>query len=49
MNRSQDCILIVTGHEAVDYQRVARHARLIVDSRNATAGVTAPRARIVKA
>jgi UDP-N-acetyl-D-glucosamine dehydrogenase len=44
-----DCVLIVTAHAAVDYQRLAQHARLIVDSRNALAGVAAPRARVVKA
>jgi UDP-N-acetyl-D-glucosamine dehydrogenase len=47
--KEQDCVLIVTAHSAVDYEFIARHARLIVDSRNATADLTAPLARIVKA
>jgi UDP-N-acetyl-D-glucosamine dehydrogenase len=45
----QDCVVIVTDHSAYDFNFVARHARLVVDTRNATAGVTAPEARIVKA
>src|SRR5262249_10243343 len=31
-----DCVLIATQHKAVDYQRVVRLSRLVVDSRNAT-------------
>ena len=30
-----DAVLIVTDHDAVDYRLVSRHARLIVDTRNA--------------
>jgi len=33
-----DCVLIVTDHSAVDYVLVARHARVVVDTRNALAG-----------
>jgi UDP-N-acetyl-D-glucosamine dehydrogenase len=36
----QDCVLIVTDHSAVNYEWLARHARLIVDTRNATAGLS---------
>jgi UDP-N-acetyl-D-glucosamine dehydrogenase len=32
-----DCVLIITDHEAVDWPAIARHAKLIVDSRNAMA------------
>jgi UDP-N-acetyl-D-glucosamine dehydrogenase len=46
---AQDCVLVVTDHSAVDYARVARHARLVVDTRNALAGVAQPCARVVKA
>jgi UDP-N-acetyl-D-glucosamine dehydrogenase len=45
----QDCVLLVTDHSSYDYEHIATHARLVVDTRNATAGCTAPRARIVKA
>jgi UDP-N-acetyl-D-glucosamine dehydrogenase len=34
-----DLVLVVTQHRAVDYPLVARHARLIVDTRNAFAGM----------
>ena len=37
-----DCVVIVTDHSAVDYGAVVRHASLVVDSRNATAGVSSP-------
>ncbi|HMC65466.1 MAG TPA: nucleotide sugar dehydrogenase [Gemmataceae bacterium] len=46
---SQDCVLIVTDHSAYDYPWIVRHSRLIVDTRNATAGCTPDRCRIVKA
>jgi UDP-N-acetyl-D-glucosamine dehydrogenase len=47
--RESDCALIVTGHRAVDYQRVVREARLVVDTRNACRGITEGRHKIVKA
>ena len=30
-----DCVVIVTDHSAIDYEEVRRHARLVVDTRNA--------------
>jgi len=33
--RGSDCIVICTGHSAVDYERVCANASLIVDTRNA--------------
>jgi UDP-N-acetyl-D-glucosamine dehydrogenase len=46
----QDCVVVVTDHSAVDYRAVVRHARLVVDTRNATAGcASGSRARVVKA
>ncbi len=35
---SADCVVITTDHSAVDYARVVRIARLVVDTRNATHG-----------
>lgn len=32
-----DCVLVVTNHQAIDWALVARHARVVVDSRNAMA------------
>lgn len=37
-----DCVLIVTDHSAYDYQRIAREAQLVVDTRNAMSGIDAP-------
>ncbi|MDQ7030312.1 MAG: nucleotide sugar dehydrogenase [Ardenticatenia bacterium] len=43
-----DCTVIVTDHTWYDWTWVARHARLIVDTRNACRHVREPRGRIVK-
>jgi UDP-N-acetyl-D-glucosamine dehydrogenase len=34
-----DCAVIVTDHRSVDYERVVRYAKLVVDTRNITVGV----------
>ncbi|MFO0889442.1 MAG: nucleotide sugar dehydrogenase [Isosphaeraceae bacterium] len=47
--RSQDCALIVTDHSAYDWDFVARHAALVVDTRNAMKNVADPRCRLVRA
>ena len=36
--RAADCVVIATAHKAFDYDLIARHARTIVDSRNALRG-----------
>ncbi|GHT13587.1 UDP-N-acetyl-D-glucosamine 6-dehydrogenase [Planctomycetales bacterium] len=46
---SQDCILIATDHSKYDYEFIVKHAKLIVDSRNATGKVKTGRRKIVKA
>jgi UDP-N-acetyl-D-glucosamine dehydrogenase len=33
--RGSDCVVIITDHKVFDYDAITRHARLIVDSRNA--------------
>jgi UDP-N-acetyl-D-glucosamine dehydrogenase len=38
-----DCVLIVTDHSDYDYQRIARDAQLVVDSRNAMHGINSER------
>ncbi len=43
-----DVVLISTDHSNYDYNWIVKHARLVVDTRNATAGVRASR-KIVKA
>ncbi len=46
---AQDCVLIVTDHSAYRWPWVLRHARLVVDTRNATAGCPAAGCRVWKA
>jgi UDP-N-acetyl-D-glucosamine dehydrogenase len=46
---AQDCVLIVTNHSAFDYPAIVRHAQLVIDTRNATAGVQEGREKIRKA
>jgi UDP-N-acetyl-D-glucosamine dehydrogenase len=45
----QDCVLIATDHSAFDYQSIVNQSRLVVDTRNATKGVTKNRDKIVRA
>jgi UDP-N-acetyl-D-glucosamine dehydrogenase len=35
MVAAADCVMIVTDHTSVDYRMIKRHARLVVDTRNA--------------
>lgn len=44
-----DAVLIATNHSDFDYDWIVKHARLVVDTRNATAKVRAGRSKIVKA
>ena len=38
-----DCVLIVTDHSNYDYASIVESARLVVDTRNATKGISDPR------
>jgi len=49
MLASYDVVLISTDHSDYDYDWIVRNAQLVVDTRNATAGVKGNRAKIVKA
>ncbi len=42
-----DCVVILTDHTDVDYDRVTEHAKVIVDTRNATKRVTQGREKLV--
>jgi UDP-N-acetyl-D-glucosamine dehydrogenase len=42
-----DAVVIVTDHSKIDYQRVVHLARVVVDSRNATAKLAKGKGRIV--
>jgi UDP-N-acetyl-D-glucosamine dehydrogenase len=43
-----DCTVIVTNHSDYDYPRIVAKARIVVDTRNATRGLTAPPGKILK-
>jgi len=49
MLRRYDAVLISTDHSAFDYPFIVDHAKLVVDTRNATAKVKRGRRKIVKA
>ncbi|MBX7167418.1 MAG: nucleotide sugar dehydrogenase [Pirellulales bacterium] len=46
---AQDLVLIATDHSAYDYDFIVKHAKLVIDTRNATKNVTQHRERIHKA
>lgn len=46
--RRQDAVVVLTDHREFDYRLVVDHADLVIDSRNATRGLTAPQGRIVR-
>jgi UDP-N-acetyl-D-glucosamine dehydrogenase len=46
--RASDLVVIVTDHSSYDYEMIARHAPLVLDTRNATAGVRIGRSKIHK-
>jgi UDP-N-acetyl-D-glucosamine dehydrogenase len=43
-----DCVVIVTGHTEVDYDQVVEHARLVIDTVNATRQVRNKRDKIIR-
>jgi UDP-N-acetyl-D-glucosamine dehydrogenase len=49
MLATYDCVLIATNHSSYKYDWIVKHARLVVDTRNATANVKTNRQKIVKA
>jgi UDP-N-acetyl-D-glucosamine dehydrogenase len=44
-----DAVLVATDHSSYNYQFIVDHARLVIDSRNATVGVRRGRSKIVLA
>lgn len=47
--RAFDAVVIVTDHSVYDYEWIARHAQLIIDTRNATINLRSYKDKIVKA
>jgi UDP-N-acetyl-D-glucosamine dehydrogenase len=46
---SYDCVLIATDHSSYDYPWIVKNAKLVVDTRNATARCRVGRGKIVRA
>ena len=46
--RQSDCVVIVTAHSSYDWRWIANHSRLVMDTRNATAGLKVGTARVVR-
>ena len=44
-----DCVVVATDHSAFDWEAIVAASRLVVDTRNATRGVTSHRSKIVPA
>jgi UDP-N-acetyl-D-mannosaminuronate dehydrogenase/intein/homing endonuclease len=45
----QDCVVVVTDHSAYEWPWIVRHAPLLIDTRNATAGCAGEGCRVWKA
>jgi UDP-N-acetyl-D-glucosamine dehydrogenase len=46
--KTYDCVVIATDHSDYDYAAIVKNAKLVVDTRNATAGVKGPKKNVVK-
>jgi UDP-N-acetyl-D-glucosamine dehydrogenase len=46
--RAADCVLILTDHPEFDYREIVAAGRLVVDTRNATYGLSAGNAQLVR-
>ncbi len=44
-----DAVIIITDHSAYDFEQIVRHSRLVIDTRNATKGITGAGDKIVMA
>jgi len=44
-----DAVIIVTDHSDYDIAQIVKHAKIVVDTRNATAGITAGKEKVVMA
>ena len=49
MLSSYDVVLIATDHSVYDYEWIVDKAKVVIDTRNATAAVRKGRSKIVKA
>mgnify|MGYP000859788922 FL=1 len=49
MLKGYDAVLIATDHSSYDYEWIVRNARLVVDTRNATAKIRNGKSKVIKA
>jgi UDP-N-acetyl-D-glucosamine dehydrogenase len=42
-----DCVIIITDHSVYDYSFIVEHAKIVIDTRNATKNIKANREKIV--
>jgi len=47
--QAMDAVMILTNHSSYDYNWIVRHSSLVIDTRNATSGVTNDREKIAAA
>jgi UDP-N-acetyl-D-glucosamine dehydrogenase len=45
--KAHDLVIIVTDHAAIDYEKVARHARLVLDTRNVLKKMKSPARNVI--
>jgi len=43
-----DCVVIITGHSLYDFEWIVKNAKLVIDTRNATRGITDSTGKIIK-
>ena len=46
--RASDCVIITTAHSTYDWDWVVASSDLVLDTRNATAGVDSSEGRVIK-
>jgi UDP-N-acetyl-D-glucosamine dehydrogenase len=46
--KDSDCVLILTDHREFDYRKITGTASLVLDTRNATWGINAPKAEVIR-
>jgi len=44
----QDCLIVITDHDSYDFREILRWARLVVDTRYSTKGLSEYRDKIIK-
>jgi UDP-N-acetyl-D-mannosaminuronate dehydrogenase len=46
--QEQDCLVIITDHDTYDFREILKWAKLVVDTRNSTKGLSQFRDKIIK-